>query len=287
MQGATPESPRRRSAMATPFCLKCRSLLAPDERCDSCDGQVVDLGSERGLAAAEAAAWSERPEQQVRGWLSSLLVLVFGVGGLVALCAVTIASVQGDWGIFPAEIIGGTVLWVASWILIAWIPYRFKKTVVTRQGRGVDVGEMPRRGTIVGTVRSSAPAIAHAFELRFEGKVTLRFGHGHGFEVVTDGPTVVVPPGRIRASLPPAPRRGIDALPVDDAAGHLAAKCGLGPQETARIAPHDEAWRWSLADGDTVRLHATTEDVLEDHPTYRQHAGPTRRVVDTPWLTRA
>ncbi|MBW2527484.1 MAG: hypothetical protein JRI23_25100 [Deltaproteobacteria bacterium] len=272
--------------MATSFCLQCRSLLGSDDSCDLCDGEVVDLETERGLSDAERAAWLVTEEQQVRGWLSSLTVIVFGVGGLVAICVVTIASVQGDWGIFPAEIIVGTVLWLASWILIVWIPERFKKTVVTRKARGAEVAAMPRKGSSVGTVRSATPLAAHALELRSGGKVTLRHGQSEGFEIVTDGPIVVVPEGRVRAFLPPKPKAGSDADRLDGTAEVLAADCGLAPRAMARIAARDEAWRWALRDGDAVRLHATTEDVLEDQPSYRQHAGPMRRVVGTAWLAR-
>ena len=262
-------------------------MIVPEVSCDFCDGEVVDLGSESGLAAVEKAAWTERSEQQVREWLSSLTMIVFGVGGLVGICAVTITSVKSDWGIFPADIIGGTVLWLASWILIAWIPHRFQKTVITRKARGVDVCEIPSKGTIVGTVKSSAPSIGHALELRSGRTVTFRCGHSDGFEVVTDGPTVLVPEGRIRGFMPPVPRRGVDAQLFDDAPTILATNHGLRPEDIARIAPHEAAWMWNLKDGDTVRLHAITEDVLEDLPSYRQHAGPTRRVVGVPWLSRA
>ena len=264
-------------ARRTTLCLGCRTVLAAGEGCDHCDdAEVVDLTSRRGRASARAAAWHTETRQEVRPWLPPLLGAVIGVGGLVGIIVITVLSVKKHWGLFPAEIIVGTVLWVASWALIAWLPERFKRTMSTRTARGPakDV-KPPPITSYSGTVGGDQEVAAEAFEARHGDVVSFRDAHSHGFELLTESTPIAIPEGRVRALL--------GAAACEDITPDWP-EYGMSRNVAEDIAPHDGARRWLLRAGDEVRIFATLEDVLDGDATYRQNAPPTRRAVGVVWI---
>ncbi|MCA9619852.1 MAG: hypothetical protein KC731_12595 [Myxococcales bacterium] len=272
------------------FCLECRNLLAEEALCDLCHGEVVRLHDEPGRAALEAEAWIQRSEKRLRGWLVNLCIAVFGVGGLVALCAVTILSVKRDWGIFPFEIILGTVVWMLGWILIALIPNRFPEIVVERRGRGVAPRALPSgEERLEGTVRCEGDEAAWALELRASGETTFHHARSEGFAIETSGGRVVdVPAGRLRVFLPEAmPSEASEPLAETVAEARVTKATGLSASEVARLFPHDAAWAWRLRDGERVRARATLVDELAVDASYRNQAVARRHATGIVWLEPA
>jgi hypothetical protein len=190
--------------------------------------------------------------------------------------AITIISVKVGWGVFPAEVIGGTVLWVASWILIYWLPQRFKVLVTERVPLGAIANlEPPALEGHSGTVRGDHEVVAEVFEARQGAAVVFRDGFSRGFEVETDGTPIVVPEGRLRATFGAA---------RSEAAAYEWARHGMSRGVAHDLVPHDGARRWILRPGDRVRLLAALEDVLDEDVTYRKHMPPRRRAVGVVWL---
>jgi hypothetical protein len=287
------------------FCLDCRTLLDDDPECDFCSGRVVRLDRDIGRAALEDDAWRGSEEHQPRGWLTLLCAAIFGVGGLVALIAVTVVSVKRDWGIFPLEIILGTVLWMVAWVPIVVIPARFPKKVMRRVGRGVAVPSLVGEAlptdpeplaersiiegtTLHGTVRCDALEAATGLEVRVRNLVTFRHAETRGFAIYTnDGQAVHVPPGRLRIFLPQELRQTATArLDEGDLRAQVAEATGLRERDVDRLVPNDAHWRWRLHDGDEVFAGATLLDVPATDASYRDHAVTERRATGVVWLQR-
>ncbi len=251
--------------------MRCRFLLAQDEKCDVCDDRVLSLADDRDAISKEV--WRTRDSKK-----RSLLPPAIATG----LAAVLGAAEGGLYGLGVAA--GVTA---ASYGVLGLL-FRSSRP----RPRGAHGRPKPPAASATGIVSEVKDAEADTFVagaasyLVFSLKsahvgVTLRRGRCRTVVIACDdGRRVEVPAGRCRIESRAAEQ---DELNKVEAARLLI---DIEPHDDLEesLFPFDAAYRVDLRRGDRVELLGDLAPISRDDPSYRESAHVGSRFVATPWF---